>query len=536
MPIGKRNVAAKMNLMTALDRASSRLERVVTRLASLIERHKYLSVLLYSAFFMLSCALLSATKLFWYDEMATYYPAKLPTVAAVLDFFWKGLDVHTATASLVLRATMALFGDSPVVDRLPFAASYLVCCICIFVFVARRCPAVYAGAAMIFPALTLMFYYATEIRPYGLVLGMTGTALVCWQAAEEGRLRGLSIAGLFLSLTVAICCHYYAVFLLVPFWLAELTRTWMRRRIDWAVWFALVLSPLIILIFLPAIRNARSSYAGGMLAVQPHLSQIASSYSYVLSISNAPILGAIVACLLLAPTLSRGKSTSFDSAPVADWVLAGSLSLLPVYVVPASLLVGAFHERYILPCVAGVAIFLAFALCRALKANRLVGSILLLFFLAWFAARSMSAIRTQSAANGGLRTPLGQPLQNTSWMRELARSDLPIAVAPAVFFMTVQLYAPSPARDRIYYLADQQAPRHFGDIPSNETNLLRFSSVLPLRVVDFHEFLSHHPRFLLCMESEHLNWLVPALLDAHAKVLLRTRADSYFVYEVDMPE
>ena len=272
-----------------------------------------------------------------------------------------------------------------------------------------------------------------------------------------------------------------------------------------------------------------------MLAVEPHLSQIGSSYLFTLSISNAPILGAIFVCLLVAPKFAGSPARSVVPAPAADWVLATVLALLPVYVVPASLLVGAFNERYVLPCVGGVAIILAFALFRAVNGNRLVGSMLLLSFLAWFAVRGVGQVRQQSYANGGLRTPLGEPLQSASWMRELAASNLPVAVAPAVFFMSVQQYPPRQASDRIFYLADAQAPSRYGDIPSNEKNLLLFSSVLPLRVVDFHSFVSRHRQFLVCMESEHVNWLIPALLDLKAQVRLRRRMDSYFVFEVTMP-
>lgn len=522
-----------MNEMTTTERASSRLERLVNEFASAVERHRFLFVVLYSAFFLLACVLLSATKLLMYDEIVTLYPARLPTVAAVLDFFWTGSDPHTATAPLLLRAVMALFGDGPVVDRMPFAIAFLICCISIFVFVARRCPAVYAGAAMIFPTLTLMFYYATEIRCYALILGTTGIALVCWQAVEQEKWRRLSIAGLFLSLTAGICCHYYGVFLLVPFALAEFTRVWTHKRIDWLVWLAIILPPFVLVIFLPAIRNAHSLYAGGMLAGKPHLGQIADSYLYTLGISNAPILGAMVACLLLAPSLSRGTVGRFERVPLADWVLAGSLALLPVYVVAPSILIGSFSERYILPCVAGAAIFLALALCRALNANRLVGSILLVSFFIWFGAKSMGEVRRQAGANGGLRTPLGQPFQNTPWMREMANSDLPVAVVPAAFFMTVQQYAP--ARERIYYLDDQERARSYGDVPSAETNLLLCSRALPLQVVDYQQFVSRQPHFLVCMESIHFNWLIPALLEAHAQVRLRNRSDSFFIFEVTMP-
>jgi len=118
---------------------------------------------------------------------------------------------------------------------------------------------------MIFPALTSVFYFATEMRCYGILLGLTGIALVCWQHAAEKRWRRASIAGLFLSLTGALCCHYYAVLLWVPFGLAELTRAKIARRIDKPVWAALLCSPLILVVFLPAIRAAKAAYGANFL-------------------------------------------------------------------------------------------------------------------------------------------------------------------------------------------------------------------------------------------------------------------------------
>src|SRR5437899_813675 len=176
------------------DRLRSLVQWVLDGVESTVQKRKVLITIGFSLVFLLVCGLLSATKLMWFDEMATYYPAKLPTVSGLIDFFWQGLDVHTPTASLILRANMALFGDNPVANRIPVALGYLVMCLCIFVFVSRRCPAVYAAAAMIFPALSQVFYYATEIRCYGILLGLTGVALVCWQQAAEGRRRRLSIA------------------------------------------------------------------------------------------------------------------------------------------------------------------------------------------------------------------------------------------------------------------------------------------------------------------------------------------------------
>ena len=297
-----------MNLMSSQDTtesAESLLDRIVYGIASTLEKRRFLAVTGYAVLFLAVCALLSATKLLWYDEMATYYPATLPTASAVIDFFQQGNDVHTPMASLITYAVIHMFGDGPIVARLPFTLGYLTFCICIFIFVARRCPAVYASAAMIFPTLTLMFLYANELRCYGLVIGLAGVALIAWQAATGGSSRGLPLAALWFSLAGAMSLHYYAVFLLIPFGLAELTRTWIRKRIDWPVWSVLISSLFVLLIFLPGMRAAQALYPKELLPNQPHLGQIPVSYLALLSISNAPILGAIIAGLLLAPKVSR---------------------------------------------------------------------------------------------------------------------------------------------------------------------------------------------------------------------------------------
>jgi len=87
---------------------------------------------------------------------------------------------------MVLRGAIAVFGDHHATNRLPYALGFLLMSVCIFRFVSIRCPATYAAAAMIFPALTGVGYYATEMRAYGLELGAAGVALVAWQEAALG--------------------------------------------------------------------------------------------------------------------------------------------------------------------------------------------------------------------------------------------------------------------------------------------------------------------------------------------------------------
>jgi len=515
------------------------VERLAIRVASAVENRKKFVVLGFAAVFLTLCALLAATKLMWFDEFITYYPAKLPTFGAVWDAYAKGTDPHTPIASLFLKACTVLFGDNAVADRLPFSAFFLVLCVCIFQFVSKHCPAVYAGAAMIFPALTTAFYWATEIRGYAMVLGFTGLALLCWQQAGEQRGRVLAIGGLFLSLAGAICSHYYAAFLWIPFGLAELTRGWVRKRIDVPVWLALLLSPFPVLLFLPGIRAARAIYLSAFWA-RPYLGLVAITYDDLLRPAITPVLEGAILCILLAAFLRPAAAPQAppQQPPLPDLVLAASLALLPVLAFPFTFPMGSYEPRFFLPLVAGVVILLTLSVARVVRGNLLIGTVLFLFLGATFVIDALMTVRLQMANNGGLRTPLGQPLQNSDWMRELESSALPIVASPSLWFPQLQYYAPDGVRSRIYYLADENLSAQYNGQTSLETNLRLYSArgMIP-RVVRPADFLSSNPRFLLCVEENLPSpaWIVSALLHRQAALRLNLQSGPYRIYEVELP-
>src|SRR5206468_3466418 len=105
--------------------------------------------------------------------------------------------------------------------RLPEILAYLVFLLCMYVFVARRTNEVYGLFAMIVPTLTAAGYYASEARAYALVLAFASLALLCWQAAAEGRHRRAAVVGLALALALATSAHYYAVLVVGPLALGE---------------------------------------------------------------------------------------------------------------------------------------------------------------------------------------------------------------------------------------------------------------------------------------------------------------------------
>jgi hypothetical protein len=496
-----------------------------------VEHHQKLILSLYSILFIVVAEFRSASKLLWSDELATYLPAKLP-LADLWAFFREGLDVHPPLPSLLVKGMTAAVGDNLLTVRLPFILSYLLMCLCIYKFVSRRCPAVYAVAAMVFPTIAATYYYATEIRGYAFLMGMTGLALLCWQSASDGRRRILSIVGLFLSLSLGVCSHYYAVLVWIPLGLAELTRIRDRRKVDWPVCLALILSTWPVLVLLPSIRAARGAYAATTYN-KPilSLSEVGDTYGALLNLSFMPLVGAIALWLVLS-RLGPLPDAKPVHVPRAERVLIGTLALLPVFALPLSLLAGAFSTRYILPSIIGVAIFFAFGLARALGRDLLVGSVLAVVFLGWF------CLKQQKVVLGGIRTGLAagasieQSYGHQAWMRELAGNTLPIAATNAGFFLQLQFYAPPSIRSRVVYVVSRKHAMELDGSDTGDDNMVHFSRRVSLPLVDYDAFVAKNPHFMVCADTASPTWLTEKLLKDGASLRLRKRESLVYVYEV----
>src|SRR5204863_4848835 len=137
----------------------------------------------------------------------------------------------------------------------------LLMTICVFAFVARRASPLYGLVAALFPIATSAYGYAYEARAYGLVLGFTASALLCWQvAAEGGHRRLLAAVGTGASLIGAVATHYYAVLVVIPLAAGELVRWRQRDRVDWLTAGAIGLAFAPLVAFGPLIRDA-SNYS-----------------------------------------------------------------------------------------------------------------------------------------------------------------------------------------------------------------------------------------------------------------------------------
>src|SRR5689334_326984 len=193
-----------------------------------------------------------------FDELHTFYIAQASSVRQFVDEI-RGLDLNPPLSYLLVRASMKVLGPTELGARLPSILGYFAGSLGVFIFIARRVGALWGAASVGIWWYSLTFFYATEARPYGLLLGFLGVLLACWDTAANTKTRGLrrklALAGIAAGAAGMLLSHIYAPLWAVPFWAAELVRQWRRRSIDWPMWAALVLPMGACLTYLPLVRN-----------------------------------------------------------------------------------------------------------------------------------------------------------------------------------------------------------------------------------------------------------------------------------------
>ena len=441
----------------------------------------------------------SALKPFWWDELASLDIAGLPYFSDVWSFFRAGLDTPSPIPTMVVHATLQLIGSSEVLVRTPFTVGFLLMCLCLYGITARRYGAGYGLAALLLPAISGTFYYASELRTYGIILGAISVAIYCWQRAERGgTVRIFAIAGVFVGLTTAILCHIFSIFVLVPFALAQLVRDRRAHRIDFAAWAAIALAPVPLLIELPGMQAAHRTYAGAFWS-KPHSGEILFSYSYAL---GTGWMIAVLCVLMAWPRLAKLASASntpendrgFDAA---EWTLIGSLAMLPWIAWPLSHFVGVYVPRYILPLTIGVVLIVVAGVAEALKRNRAAGAALSVAFLLVFVHDKLPEVKSalhfhESLAAALARQPMVQALED---------SPLPVVAPNTPVYTQLQHYLPPQLEQKLYYTLNTPDAIRPEEDRDAELSMRLFSTRLPLRVEEFSQFTREHPSFLVIVKN-----------------------------------
>jgi hypothetical protein len=489
-----------MSLRVTLRRLRSALEQ--------LEKHPAWLVGLSTAVYLGIVCVLASEKRFWNDELFTFYISRRPSLGDVWNALLTGADQLPPLFFVITRASTAVFGSGGLAFRLPEIFGFWLMGVSLFCFVRRRSSAAYGLVAMLFPMVTSAFNYAFEARPYGLVLGFCGLALLCWQAAAEGRPRVLSLAGLGLSLAGALSCHYYAALAFGPLIAGEAVRSVSRRRLDLGVWIAFGIGLVPLAIFLPLIKAAMG-YSHHFWAKPAWMSTV-GFYEHLLAPAVFPLFAMAILpgiSALVSPARFRRTVEPANSIPIHEIAAVAAFALLPVAaVIVAKTITGAFTDRYVLPAVIGVSVLLAWTLSHRVDHRPRLGLAIAALILGVFVSTGLR--RSQSGLTWSV---LQNQAATYQFLESQSAGKIPVVIAAPDLFFELSHYAAGTRATKLTYLADIPLALEYTGTDTVERGLLELKNWAPLDVEDFHRFCSVQHEFFIYGYPGSYAWLVPEL-------------------------
>jgi hypothetical protein len=435
----------------------------------------------------------------WIDEYLTFYLARLP-----LPEIWKalltGAESHPPSFLILTHASMSLFGSGPFALRLPAVLGFLVMELCLFRFVARRTSRIVAFAAMLVPFTTQAVSFAMEARGYGLLLGMTGLALIAWQAAVERR-SGLASVMLAVSLAGATASHYFGVLIVGPLALGELVRTLREKRIDWRIWAAF-LAPLIPLAFCIPLIQASRGYAAKHGLLHPEFDY----FAFLLRNGHALLLVLLGAIASYAVWFSRERTVSLrrrdGGFPPHEVAAVAGFLILPVI---AFLLTRQLHlpfaDRYVLSATLGVSVLVALTL-DSMPGRDALAVLMLAGLVVWAGGSYIM--------RGYITAGPGEP--EDRFLLQHGNPDLPIVAADIDSFLRLTRSGPESLTKRVVYLTDVDLAFQYLGTNTSDRILTDLRPWLPMHIESFCGYIVNTPEFEVYGSGDLNNdWLIRAL-------------------------
>lgn len=487
-----------------------------------------LAVLLYAA-----AVIFSGARPFWHDELYTFYIAQAPTLGQM--FHQIRLDLNPPLEYLVVRGSISVFGTSEYAARLPSILAFFVASGCLYWFMKRRFSSSYGVLAVAVLWTTPFFYYATEARPYALVLALFGIALLAWTYRAEGRRPKTALAILALAVCGMMLTHFFAMFYLLPFGLAELVRDYRRRKIDFPVWASLILPIAIPFVYLSLMARYEASAFPHAFLARPGV--IYYFFFNTLSPEGWVLLPVICFAIFVAfrreLKLDRSLVPNRFEAALIVGMIAIPFVILAVMIVTH----GSFNKRYAIPVGFAYGILVAFFTAIYTGASRLAAAVASCALFAYIALVGLLPDLHRYRAGEHLRPDT---------LAGIA-PELPLVDASGLTFLEMDKYSSPATVKRLYYLTDPQFALHYAHASIFE-GLSKVKHVFPIRasVTPYPQFVAEHRRFLVLGTPGYPeDWLIKRLMDVHAS--LRYLGDfnigdfagpftGYQLYEVTMPE
>ncbi len=447
----------------------------------------------------------------WYDELHTFYIAQAPTLRRLLEEM-QHVDLNPPLLYLLVRASHSILGISNWATRLPSVIAFFVGSAAVFVFLQRRIGAVWSSVALALFWASPSIRYATEARPYGLLLAFFGVTLVSWDyaTAEESipqRGRMWAYAGIVTGNAGMMLSHVLAPLSILPFGVAELVRSWRRRRIDWAVWAALVLPLVIELLNLSLMRNASTAIYPPIFKAS--IGKAVEFYSSAVTL----VLPALIPGLILAFLIAAWRG-----GPSAEWdLLKGRETPLFITALFPPVLLnlmmmrsgGPFWDRYCITTALVLYIVIVIFVAHECRLNRLAGLAALIAILGFSFFREFRLLQVEAESTAAKQDAIHH-----------VHPELPFVVNAATTFLAIDHHEDATFLDRVYYLTDEPSALRYSQTNIFE-GITRLRNYFPIRahIESYADFAAKHPHFLVFGEPDHPDqWLLRKLSAEGAEV------------------
>ena len=531
--------------MTAMGVAAAAGDRAGSpgeRLAAWMERHAVLCVAAVLIAF-LEPSVRALFRPMWFDELFTYFISRLPSVADMLRAIPP--DGQPPLNYFLARLCLRVTSPAELAVRIPALVETTGALVAMYLFVRRRMGAIYGLMAMLVFLTGQMAYYGVEARPYGLMLGFTGLALVSWQAAADEGVRGVfrwvALTGVAAGIAGAVASHHYGIFHVgVPIGVGECVRLMRRRRLDFAMYAACAVGLSMLAVTLPFAAASHRVLLDSLQRSQSFWARPGGWHVFVYG-EMVAWWAPLVAFGSIWVSASAAKNPE-RRAPLHPFpwhetaALAGLALLLVVMLAVTRYVSGVFMPRYAIGSAAGVAMlipacFARFRIGPACRATAAALCVVVLFGVvaATFGMQSFRVINgrmlTASEAVKGL-TPLD--LESVNGVE-------PIVMASAISYLPVWWYSSDALRARLHYLADvPYAVRQPDFLP--EVSLVEDQKYVPAHVDEYRTFTTSHRRFFLyCTDLPRLEWTKARLANEGWTFTRVYRGGADELFEVEAP-
>src|SRR5262245_14041178 len=464
--------------------------------------------------------LLASRKLFWYDELLTLHFSTLQPLSRFWTALQAGADGMPVGYYLIVRIVNMLSGNPHVILRLPSIIGYILALLGVYWFVRRRLPGIASLTAVVLMILSPFRTYALEARSYALLVGFLAISAALWQRIDDlPHLKPLF--AVFLALSV--CSHYYAVFALSSFAIAELTWTLLSRRMRWGVWAALLIGTLPFFLGLPILLRFRNIF-GQTFWSKTSWSTVVTTYKEYFGLDAKLGLVLILFFAVLAgERLLRALRGYKEDAARRDFSLP-EISLISAFLFyPAFLVVltkvlgGGYVPRYGWPAILGMVLGTVYLLRTSWLQSQAPQFLAVLLLVFIYQARD-NVKQVSGSASAGVSEP---------WIRfaELTRAetDVPVVIGSPLTFLEASQYAPPEFRQRLVQLVGS------GD----GTRLL--AEFIPLKFEDLTSFQIEHSRFIFCSGGTNADSMTQYFLDKRYRLTLLSEYGGHSLYVAERP-